>query len=91
VDEANETGRTLGARVFNWFVIALFSGQVLYSIYQVFVVLAVEGHTGPLGAVAAAMPPEQLLARRLYAVEGWLAGGALLIYVAITEPGLRRR
>ncbi len=91
MSEAKSTGRPGWATALHWFIVLLFSFQVLYSIYQVFVVLGVSGHIGPLGSIASSLAPEQLMARRLYAIEGWIAGGALIVYLALTEPGLTRR
>jgi len=91
MDEGKHTGRPLWAKGIHGFIIVLFSFQVLYAVYQVFVVLSPAGYVGPLGAMASAIPADQLMARRLYAIEGWIAGGALIVYLAITEPAFRRR
>ncbi len=48
---------------------------------------------GPLGFRAEEVTMELLGARRLYAIEGWLAFSGLVLYLGVTEivPRLRRR
>lgn len=72
----------------HWLIISFFLMQVGYATFQVFWVLAVEGG-GPLFFRASEVAPEILYGRRLYAIEGWLAGGALIVYLAVTEIGPR--
>ena len=81
---------TLAWKVLHWIVIAHLLSGALYAGWQVFVVLAPEGHIGPLFGAAVDVPAEQLMARRMYALEAWLASGALAIYLAITEIAPRR-
>jgi|JI10StandDraft_1071094.scaffolds.fasta_scaffold714171_2 hypothetical protein len=59
--------------------------QMAYSGWQVFVVLQPEGTIGPVFGRAADLPPEVMVARRLYAIEGWLALLGLALYLAVTE------
>ena len=59
--------------------------EVVYATWQFFVVMAPDGAVGPLGARARAVPFEDMVVRRLYAIEGWIAMGALVIYLAIIE------
>ena len=81
---------TIPWRLLHCFIICLFAFQVLYSVHQVFVVLTPDGQLGALGARSAGLTFEQMIPRRLYAIEGWIAGGALIIYLAIVEIGPRR-
>jgi hypothetical protein len=66
-------------------IVAYFIAQLLYVSYQVFVVLSPPGHVGPAFGRAAEMPFEQLVARRLYAIEGWIAFVGLALYLAVIE------
>jgi hypothetical protein len=75
-------------RLVHWAIVLNLLFEFLYAGYQVFVVYAPEGG-GVLGARAREMPLELMVPRRLYAIEAWLAFGALAIYLAITEIGPR--
>jgi hypothetical protein len=55
----------------------------IYGFYMVFFVIG--GSRWPLFAKAIETPVEVILKRRLYAIEAWVAIGALAIYLAITE------
>lgn len=72
------------------FIVTILVFQSLYSCYQVFVVLAPAGHVGLLFNVADDIDPALLMSRRLYAIEGWIAFVGLVVYLALTEPRLRR-
>lgn len=80
-------------RVIHWLIILHLLVEVVYSAYVIFVVLQPEGHSGPLMSKATEIPFELMVTRRLYALECWVATGALAIYLAITEiaPRLNRR
>ncbi len=72
-------------QVIHWIIIGNFLLQVLYGAYMVFVGMAPPGHIGPLGSAASALPPDKMMARRLYASETWIAISGLCVYLAITE------
>lgn len=63
--------------IFNFLV------EIVYSFYMVFFVIG--GGKWPLMNRAVETPLEVILKRRLYAIEAWIAIGALCIYLAITE------
>jgi hypothetical protein len=64
-------------------LIAILATEGLYGFYMVFFVIG--GSRWPLFARAVETPVEVILKRRLYAIECWIALGALAIYLAITE------
>ena len=70
--------------VLHWGIIANFVVEICYAAYMVFVVVAPEGG-GPLMERAKTFPFEQMVTRRLYATEFWIAFAGLAIYLAITE------
>jgi len=72
-------------RTLHWIIIANFAVQMCYAAYMVFVVFAPEGVSGPLYEVAKSLPFEEMVTRRLYAIEFWIATVGLAIYLAITE------
>ena len=76
---------------FHWLIVALCAGEMAYVSFQVFWVLAPDGRVGPLGMLAAVILPEQLLARRLCAIEGWISFGVLVLYLGLTRPEWFRR
>ena len=76
-------------RLLHWLIILHFLAEIIYCAYLVFIVLRPDGHSGPLGAQAIAIPHELMVTRRLYAIECWIATAGLVIYLAITEPKLR--
>ena len=76
-------------KILHWGIIANFAVQMFYAGYMVFVVVRPEGVSGPLWAAAKTMPFEMMVTRRLYAIEFWIATGALCIYLALTEIGPR--
>jgi hypothetical protein len=70
-------------------IVTAFLVEIVYCAVLVVVVLRPADH-GPLllGAAARVVPIELVVERRLYAIEGWIAAGALAIYVGVT--GSRR-
>ena len=66
-------------------ILGILAFEVVYATWQFFVVMAPDGAVGPLGSRARELPFEDMVVRRLYAIEGWIAMGALVIYLAITE------
>jgi hypothetical protein len=72
------------------FIIVWFAAEVFYAGYMVFVVLAPEGAVGrPLWGRAQEVPFEDMVTRRLYAIECWLATAGLAVYLAVTEMAPR--
>ena len=72
--------------VIHWVIILNFAFEILYAMYMVFAVLRPEGAGfGPLGTAAKSMPTDQLMVRRMYASEAWIAISGLCVYLAITE------
>ena len=69
----------------HWLIILHFLGEILYCAYIIFSVLQPETGGGPLMERAQSMPFEQMVTRRLYAIECWIATAGLAIYLAITE------
>jgi len=63
--------------IFNFLV------EIGYSIFMVFFVIG--GGNWPLLRRAVETPVEVILKRRLYALEAWIAIGALCLYLAVTE------
>lgn len=78
-------------RLLHLAIVLLLGSEFLYASYQVFFALAPDGSIGPLFGAASELPPDLLLARRLYAIEAWIAFGCLAIYLAITELGPRSK
>ena len=72
-------------KVIHWFIIGNLTVQVCYATYMIFFVFKPEGVSGPLYQAAKKIPFELMVTRRLYAIEYWVAFGALAIYLAITE------
>ena len=75
----------------HYIIITHFVVEILYCAYMVFIVLQPEGGGGPLMDRALKIPFEHMVTRRLYAIECWIATGALAIYLAITELLPRQR
>ncbi len=63
-------------------IILNFLVEIVYSVFMVFFVIG--GGKWPLLRRAVETPVEVILKRRLYAIEAWIAIGALAIYLAIT-------
>ncbi len=92
VSKASRAGLARGLLLtLHWVIILNFLFEVFYAAYMVFFVVKPEGHSGPLGAAANAIPFEMMVTRRLYAIEFWIAVAGLAIYLAITEIGPRLR
>ena len=72
-------------RVIHWLIIGHFVVEIGYCAYLIFSVLQPAGQSGPLLDRAAEIPFEQLAARRLYAIECWIATAGLALYLALTE------
>ena len=71
--------------IFHWFIIISFIAQVVYGTVQTFFILVPEGAPpGPLLGRSIDIPHELLVARRLYAIETWIAIVGLVIYLAIS-------
>jgi hypothetical protein len=70
-------------KVLHWILISALLTEGIYGFYMVFFVIG--GSRWPLFARAVETPVEVILKRRLYAIEAWVAFGALAIYLAITE------
>lgn len=69
-------------RVIHYLIITNFILEIVYSITMVFFVIG--GGKWPLLRRAVQTPVEIILKRRLYAIEAWIAIGALCIYLALT-------
>jgi hypothetical protein len=69
-------------RVIHYLIITNFILEIVYSITMVFFVIG--GGKWPLLRRAVETPVEIILKRRLYAIEAWIAIGALCIYLALT-------
>ena len=69
----------------HYFLIFLFVTQMMYCMHQVFVVHGVGGWNPVLLGRATEISQEQFMARRMYALEGWLAMIGLSMYLALTE------
>ena len=76
-----------GWRVIHWALITIFAAQMMYGYYMVFFV---GSNPLPLFGLAAEMEDEDLILRRLYSIETWLAIGGLALYLALTEVLPRR-
>lgn len=66
-------------------IVTAFVVEIVYCAVVVMFVLR-PGDDGPLllGAAARHVPIELVVERRLYAIEGWIAAGALAIYLGVT-------
>jgi hypothetical protein len=83
--------KTLMWRGLHYLIILHLLIEVIYCAYMIFSVLQPNNGGGPLMDRALTMPFEQMVTRRLYALECWVATGALSIYLAITEIAPRMR
>jgi len=72
-------------RLIHWFIMVNFTVQILYGAYMVFFVVTAPGTSGPLWSAAAQLPFEQMMTRRMYATETWIAIVGLSLYFAVTE------
>ena len=75
----------------HWALIIFLGHECLYAGYMVFFVLRPEGSVGPLLSQALTIPFELMVTRRLYALEAWVTGGMLVLYLGITEIYPRRK
>lgn len=82
---------TLVWRALHYTIIGVLAVEGLYCLGQLVWVLQPEGVVGPLFGAAATIDPDLLVARRLYAIEGWLSLVGLALYVGLTEVAPRRR
>jgi hypothetical protein len=80
----------LPLRLLHVAVMLTLAAQAAYCFAQVLVVLSPDGGVGPLWGAATTVAPDLLLARRLYAIEGWIAAVGLALYVGVTEILPRR-
>ena len=69
-------------KIIHYLIITNFILEIIYSITMVFFVIG--GGKWPLLRRAVETPIEIILKRRLYAIEAWIAIGALAIYLALT-------
>ena len=76
-------------RVLHWVIIINFAVELVYASYMVFFVLT-DGISGPLFSAAKTMPFEQMMVRRQYALEFWIAAAGLSLYLGLTEILPRR-
>ena len=77
--------------IIHYIIIINFALQIFYGAFQVFVVLAPGGQTGPLFGAATSLNYEAMVIRRLYAIETWIAITGLSIYLALTEINPRMK
>jgi len=78
-------------RAVHGIIIAVLLVEGLYCLGQLVFVLQPPGVVGPLFGAAAGVDHELLVARRLYAIEGWIALVGLAVYLGLTEVGPRMR
>lgn len=72
-------------KIIHWVIIINFLLEIIYATYMVFVAYHNPGTPFILFGGAGKMPFEKMVARRLYAIEDWIAMCGLSIYLAITE------
>lgn len=80
----------LGLQIVHWAIILNLVVQVAYGSFQVFYVLQPKGVVGPMFGHAMEIPFELMMARRMYALESWVAFLGLALYVGLTEILPRR-
>jgi hypothetical protein len=73
-------------KVLHWAIIIVLLQEFLYAGYMVFFQV---GGGGPLFGRVGEISFELVATRRLYAIEAWIAFGALAIYLGITEVAPR--
>ncbi len=66
-------------------IVVVLAVQSAYCGYQLLVTLRPEGGPAILFGAASSVPHELLVARRLYAIEGWVAFVGLCLYLGVTE------
>jgi len=75
----------LALRILHWVIIINFVLGIVYSMNQIFIVLAPDGGgVRPLGKLVMNADTDKLVLRRLYALECWLEMGGLCLYLAVT-------
>ena len=72
-------------RLLHWFIILNLLIQIAYAGYIVFFEIVPTGSSGPLMGAAKNFPFEQMVTRRLYAIECWIAIVGLSLYLGLTE------
>ncbi|MBL7714239.1 MAG: hypothetical protein JNL01_02155 [Bdellovibrionales bacterium] len=78
-------------RVLDAAVILNFLADFLYCPYMVLVILRpADGSIGPLMGKAASVPPDLMMARRLYTIEAWIAFIALILYLRFRKDLWKR-
>ena len=76
--------RPIHWQLLHWTIILNLVFQMGYAAYMVFFVVTPES-SGPLFEAAKTFPFEQMVTRRLYAIEFWIATGAFSLYLGLTE------
>ncbi len=66
-------------------IIVNFLLEIGYAGFMVFVVLRPEEVNGPLFGAARSLPFEEMMVRRQYAIESWIAMTGLSLYLGMTE------
>ena len=69
-------------KIIHWAIVINFVISLIYSVYQIFVVMD-PGTSGPLWGAATDLDFEYFLKRRLYAIEFWIQFVGFAIYMAI--------
>ena len=72
-------------RLLHWLIISNLLIQIAYAGYMVFFEIVPAGSSGPLMGAAKNFPFEQMVTRRLYAIECWIAIVGLSLYLGLTE------
>lgn len=72
-------------RLLHWLIISNLLIQIAYAGYMVFFEIVPDGSSGPLMGAAKTFPFEQMVTRRLYAIECWIAIVGLSLYLGLTE------
>ncbi len=68
----------------HWLIIINFVAEIIYGMVQTFFILLPPGASpGPLWGLSEEITQELMVARRLYAIETWIAIAGLSIYLAI--------
>jgi hypothetical protein len=70
-------------KILDYLVYFFFGTALAYCLFQVFITWQPPGLSGPLFLSANHLDPQIIIVRRLYAIEGWLCGSGLVIYIAI--------
>jgi len=70
-------------KALDYIVWITFGTALAYCLFQVFITWQPPGLEGPLFFSANHLDPQIIIVRRLYAIEGWVCGSGLIIYLAI--------